>query len=96
MPRNPASVSKGTHLDIFAMLASALLHPLSEYTAGPRNDQRASAIAGAPRKRGVFARLEQWLTTLRQREVEAYLSKATDLCDLEARIRSLERRSSYP
>lgn len=97
MPRNPASAAKGTQLDIFAMLANALLHPLSEYTSGSRNEQRASAIAAtAPRKRGAFARLEQWLTTLRQRDVEAYLSRATDVCDLEARIRSLERSKSYP
>ena len=96
MASNAASEAKGSHLDIFAVLARALLHPLAGRTAGPGNDQRASTAAAALRRRGGFARLEQWLTTLRQRDMEAYLSKATDLCDLEARIRSLERRQSYP
>ena len=97
MPRNLTSVDQEKQ-DIFALLANALLHPLSERSADRRRDQGAaeSTVAATPRKRGFFVRLEHWLTATRQRDVEAYLAKATDVYDLEARMRALERSKSYP
>src|SRR5438477_2903429 len=48
----------------------------------------------APDGRGwldrAFDRLEQWSWERQMRAQEAYLSEATDLCDLEARIRQLD------
>jgi hypothetical protein len=38
----------------------------------------------------VFDRLEQWSWERHMQAQEAYLSQATDLCDLEARIRQLD------
>ncbi len=50
--------------------------------------------------RGFFPKLASWFESsgeaARRREIEDYLSKAQDLCDLEQRIRRLERRSDVP
>ena len=43
----------------------------------------------------IFEQLGHWLNTLRQRDVEAYLGKATDIHDLEARMRARERSGFY-
>jgi len=39
----------------------------------------------------LFANLDRWLWKQHQRETEAWLAQATDVHDLEARIRHLER-----
>jgi hypothetical protein len=53
-----------------------------------------SRAFAAPDGRGwlarAFDRLEQWSWERQLRAQEAYLSEATDLCDLEARIRHLD------
>ncbi len=41
---------------------------------------------------GVLARLESWIWRQQQRDREAYLANATDIADLEARMRTLELR----
>jgi hypothetical protein len=41
-------------------------------------------------------RLDHWFWRQQQRAVEAYLAKATDVYDLEARIRALERNVPHP
>ena len=41
----------------------------------------------------VFASLERGAQRLREREIESYLSEATDAADLENRLRRLERAS---
>jgi len=41
----------------------------------------------------VFASLERGAQRLREREIESYLSQATDAADLENRLRRLERAS---
>jgi hypothetical protein len=41
----------------------------------------------------VFAALERGAQRLREREIESYLSQATDAADLENRLRLLERAS---
>jgi len=33
--------------------------------------------------------------TRRQKEIEAYLSQSVDLCDLERRIRELDRKTNF-
>jgi hypothetical protein len=54
-----------------------------------------SAQSALPRRRGLLDRLDQWQRSLRQRDIERYLAKATDLCDLEARVRALDRPVGY-
>ena len=41
----------------------------------------------------VFAALERGAQRVREREIESYLSQATDAADLENRLRRLERAS---
>jgi uncharacterized protein DUF3563 len=41
----------------------------------------------------IFAALERGAQRLREREIESYLSEATDAADLENRLRRLERAS---
>jgi hypothetical protein len=45
--------------------------------------------------RRAMDRLEQWSWERQIRSQEAYLSGATDLCDLESRIRTLDSGDSY-
>ena len=49
------------------------------------------AQSARPIRRGLLDCLDQWQRSQRQRAVERYLAKATDLCDLEARVRALDR-----
>jgi hypothetical protein len=53
----------------------------------------AKALA---RRRGLFERLDHWFWRQHQHDIEAYLAKATDVYDLEARIRALERNVPHP
>lgn len=41
---------------------------------------------------GLLGRLESWIWRQQQRERESYLAEATDIADLEARMRVLEIR----
>lgn len=50
---------------------------------------RAEAIAGLFRK--LWTAIERAMWRSQQRDLEAYLSKATDAADLERRMRALER-----
>jgi hypothetical protein len=66
------------------------------------DNRRESSYALAQRRgevlRGLFPKLASWLESAAQRarrnEIEQYLSQATDIADLERRIRRLERRST--
>ena len=59
------------------------------------NGEARQTTASKPRSvthwlQRAFDRLEQWSWERQMRSQEAYLSQATDLCDLEARIRQLD------
>ena len=83
---------------IFALLAGALTLPPPESHTPERRDDSANRgpakVLGRPR--GLLERLDHWFWRQQQRDIEAYLAKATDVCDLEARIRALERGVSHP
>lgn len=55
----------------------------------------ASPLPASAPRRGLLDRLDHWFWTQEQRAVEAYLAKSLDMHDLEARIRHLERGTSY-
>ena len=78
-------------LGIFNVMTRALTLLPQEQDRFERLDTIASTIR-APR-RGLLDRLSNWVWRSEQRATEAYLAKATDIFDLEARIRQLERRS---
>ncbi len=64
----------------------------------PQDPARAVAARRAEAMRSLFPKLFSWFADrfddARMREVERYLSQATDLCDLEQRIRRLERNTA--
>ena len=55
----------------------------------------ATAEPESPPRRGLLARIEHWFWKREQRALEAHLSEAKDVYDLEARIRDLERGVLY-
>ena len=84
-------------LGVFALMATALaVKPLGidslehGYLAPAAPESEVS-----PPRRSLLERLDHWLWMHEQREVEAHLAKATDVYDLEARIRDLERGVMY-
>ena len=79
--------------NIFALMANALaLRPLG-HDPVERGDRAASVSAPepAPPRRRLLDRLDDWFWKHEQREREAYLAASTDIYDLEARMRNLER-----
>jgi hypothetical protein len=61
--------------------------------SGELPERRAAAL------RGFFPKLASWLENAtdraRRNEIEAYLSHATDIADLEERMRRLQQRAIY-
>lgn len=101
--------SKSVFNERFGMLmacaspGSAVAYHLGEAGNKAGFVQRESTVDGkvaavAPRAgwlRRAMDRLEQWSWERQIRSQEAYLSQATDLCDLESRIRTLDSGDSY-
>ena len=87
-------------LDIFVLMARALTPPgmlTQPGTYWDRYDPPSQAPAKpSPPKLGWLARLERWFSRQRQRNVEAYLIQASDIYDLERRMRALERGFIHP
>jgi hypothetical protein len=87
-------------LGIFDLMAKGMVpHPFRP-TASAHWEQYDSPVPAKPEqgsapKRGVMERLEQWFWTRRQRDIEAYLAQSSDIHDLEARMRKLERESLH-
>jgi hypothetical protein len=74
--------------------AADLVAPARAAAAAPREvgERRAAAM------RGLFPKISAWMARrsylAAMSEVDRYLSQATDLFDLEQRIRQVERRGS--
>ena len=88
-------------LGIFDLMAKGLVPPPFRPTPPARWDRYDSplpveAATKSASKRGLMDRLERWFWTRRQRDLEAYLAQSTDVHDLEARIRKLERDPLHP
>ncbi|MEO8304658.1 MAG: DUF3563 family protein [Betaproteobacteria bacterium] len=84
-------------LGVFALMANALALKPFRIDSFERRDLAPGTVdANArPLRRSLLERLDRWLWKREQREVEAHLSNATDVYDLEARIRDLERGVMY-
>jgi hypothetical protein len=61
-----------------------------------RKDDGVGPARQPARQRGILERLDHWLWTLQQRNIERYLAQASDVFDLEARMNALERRTPHP
>ena len=85
-------------LGVFPLIAKALTFPARQSDAtGHRHLAAVPALEKTPvRRRGLLERLEYWFWAQQQRDLEAYLAKATDVYDLEARIHAVERNKSIP
>jgi len=70
-----------------------LAESLSRSLRGGDPASRRAALGAATRspRRGWLARLEQGVWRRRQRDVESHAAKSTDVFDLEARIRNVDR-----
>jgi hypothetical protein len=77
--------------DMFRVVA-AIAETLQRPRAGAEATTRRSPNRPiANPRRSWLDRLEHWAWRQRQRDTEAYLARSADLCDLESRIRDLER-----
>ncbi len=75
------------------LLRAASSHEPIDATSTPAPAGNAMPIA--PRKLTLFERFDRWIARMRQRDRERYLAQASDVFELEARIRELERRPYY-
>jgi hypothetical protein len=73
---------------VVATIAETLQRPRSGMSA--TNGRSPDSTVADPRRSGLD-QLEHWAWRQRQRDTEAYLARSVDACDLEARIRDLER-----
>ena len=98
MRTNQLSVNNSGGLGICSPMANALAHPRPACEALERRDTRTAQASAKPprRRRGTFERLDHWLSTRRQHEVEKHLARAAEADELEARISALERTVPFP
>ena len=75
-----------------AMMHGAMTAPWSAGQRGPKPSMPENAAKPAI---GWLERLDRWAARQRQRELERYLARSSDIFELEARIRELERRPYY-
>jgi hypothetical protein len=93
MHTHPHPLAEVGAWNIFALVADALAYPQRSQRGHERRDATPS-VAAQPR-RGLLERLDHWFWLREQRSREAYLAKARDVCDLEDRIRTLERGTPH-
>ena len=98
MRTHPLSINGPAGLGLFSAIAKALTFPSPQAGSAERRD---AVVTPVPEKtpvhrRGWLERLEYWFWLQQQRDLEAYLAKATDVYDLEARIHAVERNKSIP
>jgi hypothetical protein len=87
-----------------AQLTANALFGANELTAEPSRDVsrglhepcgEAGDVEREQPKRGLLDRLDDWFWMLEQRALEARLAQATDIYDLELRIREIERGAPW-
>jgi hypothetical protein len=87
-----ASMTRAPVMANALLMANALApQAASEKPAAPAE----SGPRGGERKRGLLDRLDNWFWTLEQRALEARLAEATDIYDLEQRMREIERGTPW-
>ena len=97
------------NLDVLALMANAPLmanalltaNALATGTPGEQPTVDPERVPEGPEgereapKRGFLDRIDQWFWTLEQRALEARLADATDIYDLEMRMREIERGAPW-
>lgn len=88
-------------LGVFALMAKAMMDPGWPSTRAPgpekpeQRDVPATPEAPIAPRRGLLHRLERWFWAKQQRDLEAYLAQASDIHDLETRLRLIEQRGLH-
>ena len=83
--------------DVFVLMAKGMaMQPLGHESMElrARSSDPPAAKSEEPR-RGLLDRLDRWFWKREQQATEAYLAASTDIYDLEARIRYLERGTPW-
>jgi len=62
---------------------------------GNESAGRSEAVSPVRKRLSLFERFDRWMAGIKQRDRERYLAQATDIFDLERRIRELERGRYY-
>jgi len=75
----------------FPGVIAVLVEALGGFTPPGGVPGSPSRVDSSPGSAGVRTRLEGWFRRARQSDDEAFLAAATDLADLERRVRRLER-----
>lgn len=77
----------------YALLTDALSARPTPLIETARRAPETARRAPAPQRprRSLLERLDHWFADQRERQRERYLAQATDLCDLESRMRELNR-----
>ena len=98
MRTNQLLLNKLRGFGIFSLIAEALTLPPPGSDAIEFRHLRAAQRTTEARlpPSPVLERINHWFWTRRQRDIEARLAKATDVYDLEARLRALERTVPHP
>jgi len=98
MRTHQLSMNDPAGLGLFTVIAKALTFPSPQAGSFERRDADVTSVPekNPVRRRGLLERLEHWFWAQQQRDLEAYLAKATDVYDLEARIRKIERNNYFP
>jgi hypothetical protein len=80
-----------------ALLTANALMPESHDEEPAEHPDLVRPAEGEPEepKRGLLDRLDDWFWKLEQRALEARLAEATDIYDLEMRIREIERGAPW-
>jgi len=76
--------------DVFGLLGVSrefMLHLLPFAAPSVRGEPPAPPA----RRDGLLDRLDLWFSRARQRDVESYLAQSHDACEVERRLRDLER-----
>jgi hypothetical protein len=92
------SVTDSARPGVFSLIAEALAFPGGQTDpCGQKEAVDTAVMAATPmRRRGFLERLDRWFWRQQQRDLEAYLARASDVYDLEARIHAIERDKSIP
>src|SRR5262245_10529439 len=96
MAKNP--VTANAQLTANALFgANELRAKRLDEDARGRDDLAAEAAEGEPEEtnRGLLDRIDDWFWKLEQRALEERLAEATDIYDLEMRIREIERGAPW-
>jgi len=98
MPTRQHFLTDPAGLAFFPLLAKALAMPARQADALDQHGVVAAPESPTTpvRRRGFLERLDRWFWAQQQRDLEAYLARATDVYDLEARIHAIERNKSIP